>query len=321
MHYRSIANALKFLARARRELSLTQPCDSDQYARALMQLVLFVLLPLLVVQAGLCIAWYHSRRGEETRLNLEAAGGMATTFEAFVSDVRYQEAIIGEKLLGLKSPTPRNIGDVLAGDVRDPSISAWNWINPSGKIVATSDRSVANIDVSDRRYYRQVRDGQPWALSDILPERVTGTRTFVIAHRVDDKHGKLFGIVAAVIEIGGFGTHIVPSRPTGQRVISIFDSTGGLVYNSAKGSQGGENRCDSDLLLAAVLEKHAPQSGVLTLSGDHEQYLAARIPIEKLSWVAGARRPLHVAMANVYAGLWIAGGVYLLVALGSGRWR
>ena len=61
--------------------------------------------------------------------------------------------------------------------------------------------------------------------------------------------------------------------------------------------------------------------GVIDLTDDaevSEKYIAARVPVPNIGWVAGARRPVAKAMASVYTGLWIAGGLNLLVAAVSG---
>ena len=69
--------------------------------RLLLRLVLVTLAPLLLVQAGLCVAWYYSSLAKEEKANLEAARVAAVMFEDYVNDVRRHETAIGEALAGL----------------------------------------------------------------------------------------------------------------------------------------------------------------------------------------------------------------------------
>ena len=59
------------------------------------------------------------------------------------------------------------------------------------------------------------------------------------------------------------------------------------------------------------------QKFVVHRNASGQQEIAARVPIATTGWVAGANRPVSVVMRDVYAGLWIAGGLNLLVAAAS----
>ena len=67
---------------------------------ALLRLVLVVLTPLLLVQAGIYVAWYYTRWAEQETATLETAQEAAATFEAYVCDVRRQELAIATALTG-----------------------------------------------------------------------------------------------------------------------------------------------------------------------------------------------------------------------------
>ncbi len=285
----------------------------------LLLLVLVVLLPLLLVQAGIYAAWYHSRWAEEERANLEVARGVAALFDDYVQEVHRQELAIGKALARLNSNLPEQANEFLAANAHDYSfVRAWHWVNPEGKIVASSDSRAVNLSIADRSYFREVRDGQAWAVSDVLTERVTGAPDFVVACRIADTKGQLSGVVTATVEPGEFGTHLVELHRAEQGPATIFDSKGVLVYASVEGQGVYQDWTGTDPLLATVLDSHAERSGVITLPVDGHPCIAACVPIEEIGWVAGARRPVKAAMAQVYAGLWIAAGLNLLVALGSG---
>ena len=287
--------------------------------RMLLLLVLAVLLPLLAVQAGIYVAWYYTRWMAETHANLEEAWVVATAFESYVRDVRRQESAIGAALTGLNPYSTEQANAFLAANAKKyPSIRAWNWVDPNGKVIASSDPRAVGLDLADRTYFQTIRDGYQSAMSDILTDRASGTPTFVIARRIDDANDVLHGVISATFEVSGFGAWILATHRDTDGAITIFDRNGVLVYNSTKGMDVYKDRRNQDPLLDAVLQTRAAHSGVLTLPEDGQPYMAARVPIGKIGWVAGARRPVTKAMADVYAGLWIAIGLNLLVLIGSG---
>ena len=54
-----------------------------------------MLLPLLVVQAGIYAAWYYSSWTEQETATLETAREAAFTFAGYMRDVRRQQSAIG----------------------------------------------------------------------------------------------------------------------------------------------------------------------------------------------------------------------------------
>ena len=107
----------------------------------LLLLVLAVLLPLLLVQAGIYLAWYYNRWSEQEMATLDTAREAAATFEAYIRDVRRQESAIGAALTGPHRYTPEEACLFLTVAGRDyPSIRSWSWTNPQGTIVASSRR-------------------------------------------------------------------------------------------------------------------------------------------------------------------------------------
>ena len=289
--------------------------------RLLWQLVLVVLVPLLVVEAGLCAGWYWSRLAEETRATLRMARMVATVFDGNIQDVRREEWAIGETLAGPHRYTNEEANAMLADNRRElPVVHAWHWVNPDGKIAASSDPRALGVDISDREYFRKARDTGTWAISGLLTDRTTGEHAFLVAHPVHDKKGKLLGVVTASVDSDQFNADLVANCQIheGEGTVDIFDSTGMLTYSSGKERGLFENHRNNDPLLAAVLGGNREQSGSLTLPNHGAAELAARVSIGNFGWVAGAGRSKRTAMGSVRSALWIVAGANLLVALGAG---
>lgn len=293
----------------------------------LVQLVLVVLLPLLLVQGGIYAAWYYTRWSEQGVATLHTAHEAATTFEAYIRDVRRQELAIGAALTGPHPYTPEQASQFLtAAGHNYHFISSWSWTNPAGKIIASSRSKAVGLDLGDRTYFRELHGDRRWAVSDLLVDRVTGVRMFTVASRIDGPKGSPLGVVVATVEVADLGGRAVALCHTVGEAIALFDRRGTLAYNSQKQSRLFQEWRGADPLLDEALASGQPQLGVLTLQADDgaiEKDIAARVPIPTIGWVAGARRPVAQTMAGVYSGLWIAVGLNLLVAVVSGSlaWR
>ena len=171
------------------------------------------------------------------------------------------------------------------------TIHSWSWADPEGTVIASSDPKAIGLKIGDRDYFRELRGGRPWTLSNLLTDRISGVPIFIIASRVDDPKGSLVGVVVAVADVGDLGQRAVELyHPVGE-AIALFDRNGVLVYRSQKTPDLFHDKRRDDPLLAAALKSGTQQSGVVTLAWKARQTqncIAARIPIRDIGWVAGA---------------------------------
>jgi signal transduction histidine kinase len=290
-------------------------------------LVLVVLIPLLVVQAGIYAAWYVSSWVEQELATSDTACEAAATFEAYARDVHRQELAIGAALAGPHPYTTKEANDFLAASGKGYSaIRSWSWATPDGRIIASSQSAMVGLDVGDRTYFQAIRGGRPWLVSDLLADKVGGDPMFVIATRVERENGRLVGVAIASVNVTDLGNRAVALYHTVGEAIALFDSGGREVYNSQFQQSLFEDWRGFDTILTDAIESGKPRQGVLDLpagGGSTETSFVARIPIGDTGWVAGARRPVAQAMAGVHSGLWIAGALNVLVAAVSGllAWR
>jgi PAS domain S-box-containing protein len=287
----------------------------------LLLLVLVVLAPLLIVQAAIYTAWYHTRWSEQEMATLETAREVAATFEAYVRDVHRQELAIGAGLAGQHRYSAEEASLFLAATGRDyPSVRSWNWTNPDGKVIASTRSKMVGLNLGDQTYFQELRKGRRRVVSDVLIDSLTGDHMFVIARRIDDPKGSLLGAVVATADVTDLGERAVALYHSVGEAVALFDRRGFLAYNAQQPFKLFEDWRSFDGLLAETLRSGTPQWGVISLAAEGEageKYIAARVPVASIGWVAGARRPVAQAMASVYTGLWIAGGLNLLVVVVS----
>jgi PAS domain S-box-containing protein len=294
---------------------------------AILWLTVLVLAPLLLVQAIIYAAWYRSRWSDQEAATLDTAREAATTFGAYIRDVHRQETAIGAALAGPHHYTTDEANHFLnsAGHGYS-SITSWSWTDAAGKVIASTRKKKIGSNLGDQTYFQELRKGRTWAVSDLLVERETGNHVFVIASRISNQKDSLSGVVVAVADVTDLGERAVALfHPVGE-AIALFDRQGTLVFGTEHQFEFFADWRQLDPLLAEALHSGEPKAGVVQLAAEgktRQKYLAARVPVANVGWIAGARRPVAKAMAGVYTGLWVAAGLNVLVAIVSAlfAWR
>jgi PAS domain S-box-containing protein len=286
--------------------------------RVLLRLVLVVLLPLLLLEAAIYACWYHGCLTDEEEANLKAARVVAATFEDFVNDVRRQELAIGAALTGLNPFNAEQAHSLLVVNEREyPSGCAWHWVNAEGKIIASNDQQAVNRNIADMECFKTVRDGELWAISNVLTDAVSGKPVFAVARRVVDKGGALRGVILVTVRVDNLGEYLLATHRDEEVLSRVYDAFGVLAYDSAKKAVVHRDCREEDPVLADVLKSRVEKTGTISMSPGGEKYIASRVPMATSGWVAGAHRPMRTAMAYVRRVLWILVGLNLLVAAGS----
>ena len=64
----------------------------------------------------------------------------------------------------------------------------FNLSHSAGEaLIGVSPDRAIGLDIADRPYFRKVRHGDSWAVSDVLKDRTTGKPAFFVARRIDDR--------------------------------------------------------------------------------------------------------------------------------------
>jgi signal transduction histidine kinase len=178
-----------------------------------------------------------------------------------------------------------------------PQLSAITVIGSDGKVIDSSRQwPIPVIDVSDRDYFRALRDdpSRESYISRPAQNRATGAWTIFLAHRVNGPHGEFLGIILGAIETRYFedfyraisigeGTSIVMQRSDGVMLARFpqTDAIGKAFSNSEHLLQGG---------VSGVLRELSPIDGQMRLKAAH---LVAGYPV-----LALATKTEEAALAN-----------------------
>ena len=116
-------------------------------------------------------------------------------------------------LLGLLPHTPQQANQFLARTGRRfPSVQSWNWISPEGKIMASSRPARWASWWPTGLISSRSAAGRRTRISDILDDRTTGRKMFVVCSRVSDAQGRFRGAVSAVVGAVDFAPALLPQH-------------------------------------------------------------------------------------------------------------
>lgn len=281
-------------------------------------LLLVVLVPVLLVQARAYYDRFQAQRAQEFQANLAMARGVSATFETYLEDVLHQELAIGMSMTSSQFMLPEQSNRLLAQAAGDyPAIGSFSWLDPQGRVLASSAPEAVGSDLSDRQYVQRMVQGEEWIVDDLAPSPSGGEPNFVVSRSIRDETGKLYGIVAATVEPERLD-YLFPARRTGQQVIGIIDSQGRAVYRHPNPGLTWEQRDwkRNDILLLRALSGEE-NINTVRMAADGQDWLVARAPIPTIGWAASASRPEAEAMAPIKNKLFEDIGLLLLAMMVS----
>ena len=285
----------------------------------LLLLLVAAVLPVLAVQTGIYIRWFRTQRDEALNSNLEFARAAALAFEAYVRDVRRQELAIGTALAGLKPFSPVQAQRFLAASANEyPGIDSFNWTDPQGTIIVSSDPGSVGIQISDRAYFREILAGSDWGISDLLQHRASKAWTFIIARGIRDSAGTLEGVVSVAVDLVELGDLVMPAKRAEERDLALYDRHGARVYQHPQARLTPRRPApppQDPLLIRALAGKEA--KGVAVSPTDGQERITVRVPVGSLGWVLGASQPVSAVMAPLWRTLAVAVGLLLASGLVS----
>ncbi|HLB12766.1 MAG TPA: cache domain-containing protein, partial [Dehalococcoidia bacterium] len=278
-------------------------------------LVLILLVPLLVVDAGHQYTVFHERRADELSHNLEAARAAATIFEAYVQDLLHQEGAIG---VALTSQGPRSFDQanlLLIATAREyPSIRYYGWVDPQGRVVSASRAEAVGLDIGDRTHFRDIAGGREWTIGDLYQEQTDAEPAFVIARGFRDDRGLLKGVVLAVVDPRRLDSVLAVERP-GRGAIAIIDREGRGVYRYPGLEWGWTERgrvAPPAFIATALAGQEA--SGTYPDPDDGRTQMAGVTPVRDTGWAALAWRPEQEVLDPIFRDIFRESWLTLLVA-------
>jgi two-component sensor histidine kinase len=189
-----------------------------------------LIVVLVALAAGFSTVQYQATRNAAEAQVHRTAHVVAThyswVFLGAAQVLRRMSEIAGD--LSVENITPADINTV----VRDlPPGLQHSVYDASGRLLLTSVAEAHAIDISDRPYFREIRDGARFVISPALTERLTGEEVFILARRVTDGSA-MTGIVTIAIPTRTLASMAEALDFEDGSVVSLIRSDGLLLARS-----------------------------------------------------------------------------------------
>ncbi|RYE06981.1 MAG: hypothetical protein EOP22_19570 [Hyphomicrobiales bacterium] len=169
---------------------------SVQTGRRFVWLLYGTLAAIALGIALLNLALDYQRTRDELAQRVEAYGqSMALDVRWYVEVARQSLSRVIEKVAQTE---PQHYSDVLASATSDlPDGVVIAIYDAAGKSLAFMGLDSGPVEVADRVYFQELRGGRSWVISNLLADRVTGTKTFAVGLRIHDADGAFRGAAIA----------------------------------------------------------------------------------------------------------------------------
>lgn len=280
-------------------------------------LVQSVLIPVILLQVGYIYVRFKARVESASRANLELSRTVAAGFAEFIKDTVNQELSIGASFTMNSRPSVEEMRRLLELNRKESrAVHSFSWLDPHGRIVASSLSSSVGQDLSDRNYVHTLLSGRQWVVGDLIRSRATGKPIFTISRAFRAEGGNLLGMVVAAIEPEKLNEELFCSLAEDE-TITVIDSHGNAVWRHPE-SRGGREMRDFPKDAPSVRQALEGREFTRVFSSfdAKKDRIVSLSPIASIGWAALAESPEEEVMAPIRAQLLQETGIFFLLMLG-----
>lgn len=281
-------------------------------------LLFVVFVPLLLLETFIYSMWFQIQKQSEMQANLELARAVGKNFETFLDSLIRNELAVGLALTASRPPTDADKKRLLHTiETDNPAVHNIFWLDSSGTVLASTIEGFVGFDLSERSFYRRVKEGQDWAVSELIIGKITNKPIFTVSRAIRSENGKLIGVVAAAVDPDRLDRVLGIDRSK-EAGVSLVDNKGMHVYRYPRTKFTWEQR--NWLKFYPIIEE--PLKGkevVATLVSEMtgKSRLAAFTPVSSIGWVASCSRAEDEVMAGITKTLLPMGLLTLLGTLAA----
>ena len=203
------------------------------------------------------------------------------------------------------------LDDILEEEGKNKNIENVYIVNMNGTIVTASDNQAFLTDVSNRDYFKSIKDGKDLYISDIIKSNETGNYINVIARSIKDSNGKTIGVVCKDI-ISTLFVPIFEKYNYDNFNVALMDTKGNVIYDSSLeliGGLTGVNELDSlaKESFSDVKEVH--------YSYKNERKVALCGKVENTGWTIFSAATVKAIKAPIKTTSLVVNGLTLLILI------
>ncbi|MGC8491152.1 MAG: PAS domain S-box protein [Syntrophobacteraceae bacterium] len=280
-------------------------------------LVQSVLIPVILIQIGYIYLRFKGRVESASRTNLQLSRTVAADFAEFIKDTVNQELSLSASFTMPTRPSADEMLRLLELNRKESrAISSFSWLDPHGRVIASSLSSSVGEDLSDRTYVRALLSGRQWVVSDLIRSRATGKPVFTISRAFRTKSGNLLGMVVAAVEPEKLKEELFFNL-VDDEAITVIDSHGNAVWQYPENREGRQKRNflkDAPSVRLALEGREFTR--VFSSFDTKKNRIVSLSPIASIGWAALAESPEEKVMAPIRAQLLQEMAIFFLLMLG-----
>jgi diguanylate cyclase (GGDEF)-like protein/PAS domain S-box-containing protein len=266
----------------------------------LLGLVVATVVPFTaLIGLGLSSQW-RSDRAEAIERARNEARLLAAEVDDYIGNL--ENLLTGLSVAVSPNPADAKHNDALLRHVRrelPPIISNILLLSLDGAVIGTSLEGF-NLNVGDRRYFRQILAGRRVAI-EVIRARTTGRMVVSLARPVEDRAGRLQAVIAVGLQLENLQDALrVQVLPAGS-VMSIVDDKGVVIVRSIDGPDWlGRDLSDSKMIMRHLAAKEISEIAVWP---DGVERITGSATAHIVPWQVSVGLPMEVAFAAVAARL------------------
>jgi methyl-accepting chemotaxis protein len=180
-------------------MSLLSLIRNSLQKKLILLFVLIATLPLLAASYFSFISSKNTLIEEIKHSNLQAATGVARELDIMIdARLKLLQTISKDNDIASMNPA-RMVANVKAAAGQFADMSTVIVSDNTGKQVYRNIGTLGNI--SDRQYFQDIKNGQPYSISDVLFAKATGKSSIVISVPLRDSTGQWVGLVSGVMDL------------------------------------------------------------------------------------------------------------------------
>ena len=285
---------LAFLPIDRLPCSITQRTSNMRIGHLRNKLVLaslILIVPFIVWNALIQIAWFHHEYAEKFTCQQEIAKDVSDGFTSCVHQVAAMEHAVGSALWDKRSLPRRDASSYLAGVCRSvQTVKCLCAADSAGRVFASNAPKLVGRDYSKSPAVLRVVAGADWALTDVFRSPADGRHVVAVITGIRDETGSLRGLVIGLMDERGIEAALRHEIMDTEKLV-ITDSSRVVALEHGGGGPDWEHRQWRNLpsIRAAPGGKTTNVDKVRTPDG--RTMMGTVIPIPGLGWTAGVFSP------------------------------
>ena len=182
-----------------------------------------------------------------------------------------------------------------------PHVGGLNLFNVKGQLINSSEMwPVADVSITDRRYYREFTSGEP--TPDVIVEpavsKVTKIWTTIFARKIIGRHGEIIGFATRGVEPSHFLNFVASLALSGDTTISMIHRDGTVIARYPHDDNLIGKNVSSSSSFRKALAMDGSASGRFKQSAEGEERIGSIRPLANFPILIVASTNVSSALAD-----------------------